>query len=481
MGIFFIIPKKLRALWLLVTSYYFYMSWNPVYVLLLLASTGVTYGCGLLLEHFKEQVKKKQLVVGGCLAINFGILFMYKYLDLFWDTAAKLLAKCNITLMDNPLNLLLPVGISFYTFQAVGYCIDVYRGKIGAEKSFLRYALFVSFFPQLVAGPIERSTNLLPQLNNIHKKQLWDSKRIQSGAIMALYGFIIKMVIADRAAIYVNTIFDIEKYSLYEGIPVLIGAMLFSLQIYGDFAGYTYIAIGAARIMGIELMENFRMPYFALSIKDFWDRWHISLSGWFREYLYFPLGGSKKGAIRKYINIFIVFSVSGLWHGADWHYVVWGALHGFFRIVGETTLRLRNTLWKKLHVNTNVFSFKLWRASFTFGLVTLAWVFFRAASTGQAIALIKQMLTHFNPWTLFDGSLMTYGLDAKEWNVLLVAILLMVVVDLLRYKKMPVIQWFLSQNLMFRWLVFYGAIMAVVIYGIYGGGYNATEFIYFQF
>lgn len=480
-AIFFIIPKKARYLWLLVASYYFYMSWNPTYVLLLLLSTAVTYGCGLLLGHFQHRVGVKKSALSGCLVLNFGILFLYKYLDFFWKNLGEVLERFHLTLAENSLELLLPVGISFYTFQAVGYCVDVYRGKLAPEKNFFRYALFVSFFPQLVAGPIERSENLLPQLKNIDKKNLWDSKRIQAGAIVALYGFFLKMIVADRAAIYVNTIFDVEKYATYKGIPVLIGAILFSLQIYGDFAGYTYIAIGAAKIMGVELMENFRMPYLAQSIKDFWDRWHISLSGWFREYLYFPLGGSRKGKIRKYFNILVVFTVSGLWHGADWHYVVWGALHGIFRVIGESTLKIRNWIWTKLRVNMEAFSFKLWRVIFTFVLVTFAWVFFRAESLQQGAGIVQSVFKEWNPWVLFDGELMTYGLDTKEWNVLLIAILLVVIVDVLRYKKIRLTEWFLKQNLLFRWLVFYGAIIAVAVLGVYGAGYNATEFIYFQF
>ena len=241
-------------------------------------------------------------MVAVSLVLNFGILFYYKYALFAIETVGDIFNKIGISAEIREPDILLPVGISFYIFQAVGYTVDVYRGRLKAEKNPLRYALFVSFFPQLVAGPIERSTNLLPQLQNVHKISLWDAKRIQRGAIVMLYGYILKMIIADRAAIYVNTIYDVEKYNNYGGFTVLIALILFSFQIYCDFAGYTYIAIGAARIMGFDLMNNFQMPYMATSIKDFWSRWHISLTSWFRDYLYFPLGGSRKGKLRKYIK-----------------------------------------------------------------------------------------------------------------------------------------------------------------------------------
>ena len=305
--IYFIIPKKIRYIWLLLASYFFYMCWNAEYALLLLASTVTTYGAGLLIARWKDKPKHQKAMVAISLIINFGILFFFKYAMFVVDTLEKVLSKAGIVIEASGFDILLPVGISFYIFQAVGYTMDVYHGKISAEKNLLRYALFVSFFPQLVAGPIERSTNLLPQLQNVHKINVWQPKRIQEGAIVMLYGYILKMIIADRAAVYVDTIYDVNLYNGYTGFTVLIAIILFSFQIYCDFAGYTYIAIGAAKIMGFDLMNNFRMPYMATSIKDFWSRWHISLTSWFRDYLYFPLGGSRKGILRKYINIFIVF------------------------------------------------------------------------------------------------------------------------------------------------------------------------------
>ncbi len=479
--VYFIIPAKVRYIWLLVISYYFYMCWNAEYALLLLASTAITYGAAMLIDRFRDNIGLKKTLVGISLFLNLGILFVFKYLNFTFETVEKVFGKLGMTFEMPAFDLLLPVGISFYIFQAVGYTVDVYREKIKVERNFLYYALFVSFFPQLVAGPIERSTNLLPQFRKLDTFKLWNTTRIQKGAVVMLYGYFLKMILADRIAILVDTVFDPLLFGTYQGITVLVAAMLFSIQIYCDFAGYTYIAIGAARIMGFELMNNFNMPYLARNIKDFWDRWHLSLSTWFRDYLYFPLGGSRKGIIRKYINIIIVFLVSGLWHGASWHYVVWGVVHGAMRIAGEATKNIRERIYTRLNFQRDTFAVKLWQTVCTFFLVTLAWVFFRAESVNQSLAMIKSMLSVYNPWVLTDGTLFTLGLDAKEWNVLMIALPVLLVVDMLRYQKMQLTEWFMKQNLWFRWIVFYAGIMAVVIFGVYGAQYDATQFIYFQF
>lgn len=324
LGIYFVIPRKCRNVWLLAASYYFYMGWNPKYVLLIAASTLVTYVSGILIERFntKESKYNSKIVLVLCMVINLGILAVFKYAGFAIDIINSILKPFNITVIDRKFDLLLPVGISFYTFQALGYIIDVYRRDIKAEKNLIDYALFVSFFPQLVAGPIERSKNLLGQIKNIRNLMLWNGKRIASGAILMVWGLFIKMVIADRAAILVNNVFD--KYRMFGSTELIMAVICFAIQIYCDFESYSLIAKGAARIMGIELMENFKAPYMALSVHDFWSRWHISLTTWFRDYLYIPLGGNRKGRTRKIINMAIVFLVSGLWHGADYKFVVWG-------------------------------------------------------------------------------------------------------------------------------------------------------------
>lgn len=479
--LYFVIPPKVRYIWLLLASYFFYMGWNAKYALLLLFSTVVTYGAGLLLYKWREKPGRKKTVVAMGLIVNFGILFLFKYLDFVVDTIQSLGAKVGITIAEPSFSLLLPVGISFYIFQAVGYMVDIYREKLVPEKNFLKYALFVSYFPQLVAGPIERSTRLLPQLKNLDKIKVWNLDRMRDGALVMLYGYFLKMVIADRAALLVDTVFHANYYSQYVGFTALVGAVLFSIQIYCDFAGYTYIAIGASKVMGVELMNNFNTPYLATSIKDFWDRWHISLTSWFRDYLYFPLGGSRRGTLLKYVNIMIVFSVSGLWHGAAWHYVIWGMLHGALRVAEEITEKLRTKVTTLLQVNTVALSYKAFCVCVTFAFVTIAWIFFRAESIRQALDLIKNMVTVWNPWVLFDNSLLGLGLDGKDWNVLLFALLVMFVTECCQYRKVSLSKKFAEQNLLFQWGFFLVGILFIVVFGIYGPTYSASQFIYFQF
>ncbi len=327
LSIYFIIPRKLRCIWMLVASYFFYMSWNPQYAILIALSTVLTYISGILMDRCnlskcKKSDLRKKVILISCLIVNLAILAIFKYGNFFLESLHALLQAFGIGMVNRRLDLLLPVGISFYTFQALGYSIDVYRGDIAAEKNLLRYALFVSFFPQLVAGPIERSENLLRQIREMERMHLWNAKRITSGAILMVWGLFLKMVIADRISIPVDTVFN--NYYIYGSTELCFAAVGFALQIYCDFNSYSLIAIGAAKIMGFTLMENFCAPYFAVSVKDFWRRWHISLSSWFKDYLYIPLGGGRKGKLSQAVNKMIVFSVSGLWHGADWSFIAWG-------------------------------------------------------------------------------------------------------------------------------------------------------------
>lgn len=324
--VYCIIPDRIKYIWLLIASYYFYMCWNIKYVLLILMSTVVTYISGLLLEkikyaHFEpsKKTKLKKWIIAGGFSINLGILFYFKYINFSLNTLSGIFAKIHIELNVPKFDIILPVGISFYIFQALSYIMDVYRDEIYAEKNFLRYALFVSFFPQLVAGPIERSGNLLKQLASL-KKICFEN--VREGLLLMLWGYFLKIVLADRIAIFVDTVYG--DLLTYPGTYLVVATMLFAVQIYCDFAGYSTIAMGAAKVLGITLMENFNAPYLSTSIAEFWRRWHISLTSWFHDYLYIPLGGNRKGKLRKYINKMIVFLVSGLWHGASLAYVAWG-------------------------------------------------------------------------------------------------------------------------------------------------------------
>lgn len=477
--LYFIIPKKIRYIWLLVASYYFYMCWNAEYALLIGVATLITYISGLFLGIF-EKTWLRKLVVALSFISNLGILVFYKYFDFILENVNVVLNQFGAQLVENPFDIILPVGISFYTFQALSYTVDVYRKEIEPEKNPLKYALFVSFFPQLVAGPIERSKNLLNQVKKIDKIKLWNYDRVANGVVLMVWGMFQKMVIADRVSIFVDAVYNnLHAVGTLETVFAAVG---FSIQIYCDFAAYSTIAIGAAKVMGFELMENFDTPYFAKSIKEFWRRWHISLSSWFRDYLYIPMGGKRKGKIRKYFNLLVTFLVSGLWHGASWNYVVWGGLHGVYQIFGEITAPVRKKLVKIFKINDSVFSYRLGQVLFTFSLTTLTWVIFRAETIGEALYFFKRMFTGWNPWVFFNEELYNFGLDRVEVNILLVALVTMFLVELLKYLKNKVISDFLmEQNLWFRWIVVIGLVVACVVYGEYGITFDSNQFIYFQF
>ncbi|MCB0064655.1 MAG: MBOAT family protein, partial [Caldilineaceae bacterium] len=320
--IYFLLPHRYRWLLLLAASYYFYAAWQIEYTLLIFISTAVDYAMAHLMAQ-SEKLWHRRAYLGVSLLVNLGLLFGFKYFNFFNESVRATLNLFNIFYNVPAFQVLLPVGISFYTFQTLSYTIDVYRGKLAPERHFGRFALYVAFFPQLVAGPIERATHLLPQF---HQPMTFNQTRIASGLRLLLWGMFKKVVIADRLALYVNQVYD--HPGDHGALTLLIASYFFAFQIYCDFSGYSDIAIGAARVMGFDLMENFRQPYMARSIAGFWRRWHISLSTWFRDYLYIPLGGNRVARWRWYSNLFLVFLVSGLWHGAAWHFVIWGALHG---------------------------------------------------------------------------------------------------------------------------------------------------------
>ena len=414
------------------------------------------------------------------IVVNLMILAIFKYGNFMLESVDTLLRRLHIASFDTRLNLLLPVGISFYTFQALGYVIDVWRGEITAEKNIVKYALFVSFFPQLVAGPIERSKNLLDQIRCVDQIKLWNARRVTSGAILMIWGFFMKMVIADRLAILVDTVFD--NFRTYGSTELIFAAVGFSIQIYCDFGSYSLIAIGAAKIMGFHLMENFNTPYFAKDIRDFWCRWHISLSTWFRDYLYIPLGGNRKGSFRKTINLMIVFLVSGLWHGANWTFVVWGGIHGFYQVISNLFRPYTGKIQQKFKIKTECFSWRFLRVLTTYAMVGFAWIFFRADSIVEALSYIKRILVYPTPWRLFDGGIYSLGLDRIEMNILLVALVMLFLIDFIKYKtKQTIDEFLMEQNFWFEWLVIIFSVVIIFVYGEYGPVFDAKQFIYFQF
>lgn len=474
--VYFLIPQRVKPIFLLAASYYFYACWNVKYLLLLVASTLITYASGLLISGTESKGRRK-LWVALSFGSNLAILFVFKYFGFAMNTIAGIAARVHITIAEPAFTLLLPVGISFYTFQALSYTMDVYRGEIGPEKSLVKYALFVSFFPQLVAGPIERSSHLLGQMSEEHH---FDYDRVKNGLLLMLWGFFEKLVIADRAAILVDTVYN--NYAAYGSVELIAATLLFTMQIYTDFGGYSHIAIGAAQVMGFELMDNFRQPYLAVSIGDFWRRWHISLSSWLRDYLYIPLGGNRKGTLRKCVNLMIVFLVSGLWHGAAWHYVIWGGVHGVYQLAETLTDGWRKKLCKAMKIDRDHGGWLALRKLITFILAALAWVFFRADRNGDALRILAGMATKMNPWALVDGTVLySLGLSRSQFWLLVLAALVLFWVDLQHEKGRH-----LRAELMERGAVLTGffalaGLLVVLVFGIWGSAYDAAAFIYFQF
>lgn len=476
--LYFALPYKLRNTWLLIVSYYFYMNWNAKYALLLAGSTIVTFICSLLVEHFKNhdrQILAKWSLAGSFL-INIGILFLFKYSGFFAENINRLMEAIGRGGRIQAFDVVLPVGISFYIFQALSYTMDVYRGEIKATKNLPEYALFVSFFPQLVAGPIERSKNLLLQFR---EKHTFDVDRVRSGLLTMLWGLFMKIVIADNLSVIVTSVY--ENYLSYTGVEILLATALFAFQIYCDFGGYSYIAIGSARVLGFKLMDNFDCPYLAISVNDFWKRWHISLTSWFRDYLYIPLGGNRKGKVRKYINIMIIFLVSGLWHGANWTYVVWGGLNGLYLVAEQVSEPLRCKVRDFFRVDVSRFSYRFFAGLWTFILVDFSWMFFRAESFSQVFGMLRQIKANFGFSRLFGYAIANWGLDSATFLALLIAFMLLFLVDTCRYKGINLNAKVLSQGAPFRYVVYGGLLLMIMLFGIYGYEYAQTAFIYFQF
>ena len=479
----FAIPEKIRYLWLLAASYYFYMCWNAKYAVLLLTSTVITYASGLLLERVKgleiDEIKKiryKKAVVALSFISNLGILCYFKYINFIIFNLTKAFSLININLSVPAVDVILPVGISFYTFQALSYTMDVYRDDIYAEKNFFRYALFVSFFPQLVAGPIERSKNLLRQLAAPRK---FDYDMAREGFLLMLWGFFLKLVIADRIAIFVDTVYG--DYTQYGGYYLIAATVLFAVQIYCDFSGYSTIAMGAAMFLGIRLIENFNAPYLSLSVGEFWRNWHISLTSWFKDYLYIPLGGSRKGKARKYLNKMTVFLVSGLWHGAQFTYVAWGGLNGLYQIIGEALQPARDKAVSLLRLNRKSIGHRLACVLITFVLVDFSWIFFRAQSINDAFNIIGSMFCADNLWIIPEGSIYGCGLDVKNFRLLAVCMVILTFADIVKRRGIKIREVILQQDYWFRWIFIAVSVCFILLFGKYGKRLDSAAFIYFQF
>ena len=469
--LYYALPFRFRKYMLLAASYYFYMCWKPEFIVLILFSTLVDYFCGLGMARYPG---RKKWLLALSLTMNLGLLFFFKYLNFFGETLTALCRAVSIPFSAPALNIILPVGISFYTFQTLSYTLDVYRGRLEPERDFVTFALFVSFFPQLVAGPIEKASNLLPQLKEEHR---FTYENASWGAKLMAWGFFKKMVVADQLAVLlVDPVY--QNPGSYEGGILVLATCAFAFQIYCDFGGYSDIARGCARMMGVRLMVNFKSPYFfSHSIGNYWQRNHISLSQWFTEYVYIPLGGSRKGRIKQYWFTTITFFLSGLWHGAEWSFVVWGLLQALYlnleRLCRRPKEPPRSPPLRLLAIVT------------TFGLSCFSLIFFRAANIGEALYVVRHSLWGIGSPGLYcrtavDQLFTALGLGMAEIAMLLGGLLLLFLFDLAD-EKGDAIAMVSAWPAAVRWACYLGLVMIVLIFGIYGPGYDVRAFAYFDF
>ncbi len=461
----FALPHRFRWVWLLAASYYFYMCWRAKYAFLLLGSTTLTYVTGILIGKAEtERARKGWLVVS--LVGNLGLLFFFKYSDFANESLRAVFGHLHLDYAVPVLGILLPVGISFHVFQSISYDIDVYRKRMPPEKHFGMFAVYNSFFPQLVAGPIERAINLLPQFR---KHLRFDPVAASWGLKLMLWGMFKKVVIADRLAQFTSPVFDHPVG--HSGASLLLATYFFAFQIFCDFSGYTDIAIGAAKVMGFDLMKNFNRPYFADSIADFWRRWHISLSTWFKDYLYFPLGGNRVGQARWCLNVLVVFLVSGLWHGANWTYVIWGGLHGFYLVAGELGQGFRARMAATLGLHKHPLVLRAMGILLAFHLVLFAWIFFRVRSLHDALYILKTI---------------AMGLGSRGWDklaqpvpVVASSILLIGLLELVHSLQARPAMWsaLINSPVAWRWAAYLALLLGILNLR----PTQVSPFIYFQF
>jgi D-alanyl-lipoteichoic acid acyltransferase DltB (MBOAT superfamily) len=476
---FFAAPARFRYIYLLVVSFAFYAWWNPMFIFLLLTTILITY-IGSHLVAAAQRLRTKRIILAVALILDLGILIYFKYADWLISLCQRISSVMHLGVTVPSFDIILPVGISFFTFHALSYIIDCYRGNFDPEPNIGRYALFVSFFPLMVAGPIERSQNLLRQIENMDTYKAFDYHDLRAGLFMMLQGFFMKVVISDRIATLVNTVYN--SYWNYGSIELIIATVAFAIQIYTDFCGYSLIAYGSSRMMGFHVRENFDTPYFARSVREFWRRWHISLSTWFRDYVYISLGGNRKGKPRKYLNTMVTFVTSGLWHGANLTFLTWGFLHGAYQVIGDIIAPVRERVCRALSIKKDAFSTHFLQTLWTFAIVCFAWIFFRANSIGDVAHILQTIFTQFDPWVLFDGTLFKLGLDSVQFTVLVVALLILVLLDCIKYFNHERLdQWLSHQNAWFSIAVFTALLFFTIIYGAYGPTFTPQAFIYFRF
>ncbi len=471
-GIYFGIPDRFKYIWLLVLSYLFCFSWGTRAVIFLFSVTMFSYGAGLFIDYFSEKsrIKRVALVLGilGCIG--------------FW-----VFSKGGILLFRSQLEtierfLILPVGISFYSLQAVGYLVDIYKGKEKAEHNFFKVALYLAFFPKFISGPLEKSSFFFGQLKNVYNKK-FEYERVKNGILLMMWGYFQKLLIADKLLIPVNEIYD--NWQMYSGTMICIGTVLFAVQLYTDFGGYTCIALGIGEIIGIELHNNFRQPYLADSIKDFWRRWHISLSEWLREYIYISLGGNRKGRLCKYRNILLTFIASGFWHGTSWRFIMWGMLHGVYQIIGEVWRPIKLKIFETLNINCNNKIFKLWKRLCVFVLVDIAWLFFRADGLKTdglktAVQMLYKCIVDIQFTNIFK-KIFFLGLKTEEVYIVLAAMIILIFIDILHERNIRIRKWLSNQNVVIRWGCYLSVCLVIITSMVGQMGGEGTQFVYAQF
>lgn len=486
--VFYVLPPRVRVWWILASSLFFYcfksveepFAEQSNYLFLAIV---MSWSAAVLMDAIPSKGKLKILrvffLVSG-LITDFGMLFYFKYTKFFIELINPSITSGGGAPISTDFDLLMPLGISFFIFTSTGYLFDVYRGKIHAEKNPFYYALFTCFFPCIMSGPIERADHLIPQLKNLHKVKVIDADRMSNGITLLVWGLFAKMVIADRIAMIVDNVYG--NFFKYGSIEIIFASICYSIQIYCDFMSYSTIAMGCAKLMGIDVFDNFNAPYLSLSVKEFWRRWHISLSSWLRDYVYIPLGGSRCSKLRKYLNVIITFLVSGIWHGAGMNFILWGGIHGALQVADDITLPVRKKINAVTHAKTDSFGYRFCQGLVTFVLVDLAWVYFRVTDFNMANQIIRRMFIKPDLWVLFNDGLYNLGLDRKEFNILFIALLVLLVMDIARKRTDKSIgDIMIAQPWYFRWAVIIILFFTVLTFGIYGPAFDAADFIYLQF
>lgn len=462
--IYYIVPIKHRWTILLGASLLFYYTLDKQGFPRLLGTVIFSYMVAMLLAHckkkgIKNKTQKLILVVSVVLVL----------LPLFVVKEGNFITT--ELLHGGVREYIVPIGISFYTLQIIGYLVDVYKGRTICQKNPAKYMLFVTYFPQIIQGPIPR----YEKMKQLFVGHFFDEVAFSKGCHLIIWGFFLKMMIADKAAVVVDTVF--LSFDIYKGWYILLAGILYSIQLYTDFQACVCIAKGVSALFGINLDDNFKHPYFSQSTKEFWSRWHISLSLWLRDYIYIPLGGNRKGAIRKWINLYIVFIVSGMWHGAGYKYIVWGIMHATYQLIGSITEPYRNRFYQCLHIEERSALQVFVKQCFTFLAVMFAWIIFRADTLQEGMDMIVSIFTVWNPWVIFSDQIFTLGLDWKDFVVLLISCIVLIRVSCLQ-EKGSVSDLILRQHLIVRWGIYIISIIGIMIFGTYGFGFNAQDFIY---